>query len=102
MPPPSLGRPRRESRRGDDKAVVDHARFMRLSAAVATSEKTTTSKPGTMARIMVSGPLFYYCQTGGENDRLGAGAYRRSHRCLRHSISAVGLELPSTEAGEAR
>src|ERR1700758_1822114 len=38
------------------------------------------------------------CQTGGENDRLGAGAYRRSHRCLRHSISAVGPKIPSTEA----
>jgi hypothetical protein len=29
---------------------------------------------------------------------LGAGAYRRSHRCLRHSISAVGPKIPSTEA----
>src|SRR6516165_8683480 len=40
------------------------------------------------------------CQTGGENDRLGAGAYRRSHRCLRHSISAVGPQIPSTEAAK--
>ena len=29
---------------------------------------------------------------------MGAGAYRRSHRCLRHSISAVGPKIPSTEA----
>ena len=34
----------------------------------------------------------------GKIDRLGAGAYRRSHRCLRHSISAVGPKIPSTEA----
>jgi hypothetical protein len=38
------------------------------------------------------------CQTGGENDRLGAGAYRGSRRRLRHSISAVGPKIPSTEA----
>ena len=38
------------------------------------------------------------CQTGGENDRLGAGACRGSRRRLRHSISAVGPKIPSTEA----
>ena len=35
------------------------------------------------------------CQTGGENDRLGAGAYHGSRRRLRHSISVVGPETPS-------
>src|SRR6516165_2962751 len=62
--------------------------------AVATNEQATISKPATIARIMVSGPLFSTvmlrdCQTGGENDRLGAGAYRRSHRCL-HPVNRSG------------
>jgi hypothetical protein len=66
------------------------------------AEQTTISKPAAIARIMVGGPLFY-CHVPGlpdgrENDRLGAGAYRRSHRCLRHGISAVGPKIPSTEA----
>jgi len=37
------------------------------------------------------------CQTGGENDRLGAGAYRGSRRRVRHSISAVGAKIPYTK-----
>src|SRR5215813_4139129 len=60
-----------------------------------------TGKPATLARIMVGDPPFY-CPVlgktdGGENDRLGAGAYRGSRRRLRHSISAVGPETPSTK-----
>jgi hypothetical protein len=38
------------------------------------------------------------CQTGGEIDRLGAGACRGSRRCLRHRISAVGPKIPCTKA----
>src|SRR5215472_7278946 len=50
---------------------------------------------------MAGGPPFY-CPVlgktdGGENDRLGAAAYRGSRRRLRHSISAVGPETPSTK-----
>src|SRR6516162_595624 len=41
--------------------------------------------------------MFRDCQTGGENDRLGAGAYHGSRRRLRHSISVVGPETPSTK-----
>src|SRR5262245_44865903 len=37
------------------------------------------------------------CQTGGENDRLDAGAYHGSRRRLRHRISVVGPETPSTK-----
>jgi hypothetical protein len=65
------------------------------------AEQTTISKPATIARIMAGGPPFY-CPVqgktdGGENDRLDAGAYHRSRRRLRHSISAVGPEIPSTK-----
>ena len=50
---------------------------------------------------MAGGPPFY-CPVlgktdGGENDRLGAGAYRGSRRRLRHSISADGPEIPYTK-----
>ena len=38
------------------------------------------------------------CQTGGEIDRLGAGACRGSRRCLRHRISVVGPKIPCTKA----
>jgi len=65
-----------------------------------------TGKPATLARIMVGDPPFY-CPVlgktdGGENDRLGAGAYRGSRRRLRHSISAVGPETPHQEKTAAR
>src|SRR6516162_5520702 len=42
--------------------------------------------------------MFRDCQTGGENDRLGAGACHGSRRRLRHSVSVVGPETPSTKA----
>ena len=41
--------------------------------------------------------MFRDCQTGGENDRLGASAYHGSRRRLRHSISVIGPETPSTK-----
>ena len=65
-------------------------------------EQAAISKPATIARIMAGGPPSY-CPVsrektdGGENDRLGAGACRGSRRRLRHSISAVGPETPSTK-----
>jgi hypothetical protein len=50
---------------------------------------------------MAGDPLFYCLfkgkTDGGENDRLDAGAYPGSRRRLRHSISAVGPETPSTK-----
>ena len=36
-------------------------------------------------------------KTGGEIERLGAGAYRGSRCRLRHSISAVGPKIPYTK-----
>jgi hypothetical protein len=52
-------------------------------------------------RIMAGGPPFYCPVLGKDrrrgNDRLGAGAYHGSRRRLRHSISAVGTETPSTK-----
>jgi len=41
-------------------------------------------------------------KTGGENERLGACAYRGSRRCLRHSISVAGPKIPSTKAVKGR
>ncbi len=50
---------------------------------------------------MAGGPPFYCPVLGKDrrrgNDRLGAGAYRGSRRRLRHSISVVGAETPSTK-----
>jgi hypothetical protein len=66
------------------------------------AEQATARKAATIARIMVSAlsstVMLRDCQTGGENDRLDGGAYRGSRRRLRHSISAVGPKIPSTEA----
>jgi len=54
-----------------------------------------------MARIVVGGRpstvMLRDCQTGGENDRLDAGAYPGSRRRLRHSKSVVGPETPSNK-----
>src|SRR5262245_16248882 len=57
----------------------------------------------TIARIDGSWPsLLPSCsKTGGEIERLGAGAYRGSRCRLRHSISAVGPKIPSTKAVKA-
>src|SRR5215472_6984291 len=57
----------------------------------------------TIARIDGRWPsLLPSCsKTGGENERLGAGAYHGSRRRLRHSISAVGPKIPSTKAVKA-
>lgn len=50
---------------------------------------------------MAGGPPFYCPVLGKDrrrgNDRLGAGDYHGSRRRLRHSISAVGTETPSTK-----
>jgi hypothetical protein len=56
---------------------------------------------------MAAAPQFYCAvvgQTdGGGNERLGAGACHRSRCRLRHGVSAVGAETPSTEkAARAR
>src|SRR5215467_13680925 len=58
----------------------------------------------TIARIDGRWPsLLPSCsKTGGENERLGAGAYRGSLRCLRHSISVAGPKIPSTKAVKGR
>src|SRR5215813_8049759 len=57
----------------------------------------------TIARIDGRWPsLLPSCsKTGGENERLGAGAYRGSRCRLRHSIYAVGPKIPSTKAVKA-
>jgi hypothetical protein len=53
----------------------------------------------TIARIDGPWPsLLPSCsKTGGEIERLGAGAYRGSRCRLRHSISAVGPKIPYTK-----
>jgi len=53
----------------------------------------------TIARIDGRWPsLLPSCsKTGGENERLGAGAYRGSRCRLRHGISAVGPKIPYTK-----
>jgi hypothetical protein len=53
----------------------------------------------TIARIDGRWPsLLPSCfKTGGENERLDAGAYRGSRCRLRHGISAVGPEIPYTK-----
>ena len=53
----------------------------------------------TIARIDGRWPsLLPSCSnTGGENERLGAGAYRGSRCRLRHGISAVGPKIPYTK-----
>ena len=53
----------------------------------------------TIARIDGRWPsLLPSCsKTGGEIERLGAGAYRGSRGRLRHSISAVGPKIPYTK-----
>jgi len=54
------------------------------------------NRPATIARIIVRGcSLLLSCsKTGGEIERLGAGAYLR---CLRHSISVAGPKIPYTK-----
>src|SRR5260370_28698956 len=63
---------------------------------------TAASLPATIARIKVGGRPFYRhasgLRDGRGNDRLGAGAYHGSRRRLRHSVSVVGSETPSTKA----
>src|SRR5262249_21599234 len=55
-----------------------------------------------MSVVVPSTVMIRDCQTGGENERLGAGAYHGSRRRLRHSISAVGPKIPSTKAVKGR
>src|SRR5215471_10054039 len=48
--------------------------------------------------MVVGSSLLPSCsKTGGEIERLGAGAYRGSRCRLRHSISAVGPKIPYTK-----
>jgi hypothetical protein len=65
------------------------------------AEQAAINKPATIARIMAGGPPFYCPVLGKDrrrgNDRLGAGDYHGSRRRLRHSISAVRTETPSTK-----
>ena len=58
----------------------------------------------TIARIDGRWPsLLPSCsKTGGENERLGGGAYRGCRRRLRHSISVAGPKIPSTKAVKGR
>ena len=52
--------------------------------------------------VVLSVIMLRDCQTGGEIERLDAGAYRGSLRCLRHSISADGPKIPYTKAVKSR
>src|SRR5262249_50740712 len=65
------------------------------------AEKATAGRlrlsPALWSVAVPSTVMLRDCQTGGENDRLDAGAYHGSRRRLRHSISAVGTEIPCTK-----
>jgi hypothetical protein len=72
------------------EAVLENCRaLIKQIIADLSAEKPFADETSATSVALSSTVMLRDCQTGGENDRLGAGAYRRSRRCLRHRRSVL-------------